>query len=40
MVSRWTDAFRLAEIYRTTERTASLVIVEGDKAGHRAFFLS
>lgn len=40
MVSRWTDAFQLAEIYRPTEQTARLVTVEGDRAGHQVFFLA
>src|SRR5262249_38051735 len=31
MVSRWTDAFQLAEIYQATAETAKLVTVEGDK---------
>ena len=40
MVSRWTDAFKLGEIYQATAETAKLMMVEGDRAGHRAFFLS
>src|SRR5262249_46188007 len=39
MVSRWTDAFQLAEIYRATEETAKLVTVEGDSPGRGVFFL-
>lgn len=40
MVSRWTDAFQLAEIYQATAATAKVVTVEGDHAGRLAFFLS
>lgn len=39
MVSRWTDAFQLAEIYQATAATAKVVTVEGDHARRRAFYL-